>query len=55
MKTYCRDETDPLALSRVTEFVADYEIGEMEKRCSGKDGLIWVGYSIRFFYVGVNK
>ena len=30
-ETYCRDETDPIALSRVSDSVADYEIGEMAK------------------------
>ena len=40
MEAYCRDETDPIALSGVSDFVADYEIGEMENRCSGNGGLI---------------
>ena len=39
MATYCRGETDLIALSRVSEFLADYEIGEMENGCSGKQGL----------------
>ena len=30
-ETYCRDETDPIALSGVSGFVADSEIGEMAK------------------------
>ena len=30
-ETYCRDETDPIALSGVSDFVADYEIDEMAK------------------------
>jgi hypothetical protein len=38
-ETYCRDETHLIALSGVSDFVADYEIGEMENGCSGKDGL----------------
>ena len=38
-ETYCRDETDPMALSGVSHFVADYKIGEVENGCSGKDGL----------------
>jgi hypothetical protein len=29
--TYCRDETDPIALSGVSDLVADYEVGEMAK------------------------
>ena len=28
-ETYCRDEMDPMALSGVSDFVAEYEIGEM--------------------------
>ena len=38
-ETYCRNKTDPMALSGVSDFVADYEIGEVENGCSGKDGL----------------
>ena len=30
-ETYCRDETDPIALPRVSGSVADHEIGEMAK------------------------
>jgi hypothetical protein len=30
-ETYCRDETDPIAQSGVSDFVADYEIGEKAK------------------------
>ena len=37
--TYCRDETDPIALSAIFHFVADHDIGDMENGCSGTDGL----------------
>ena len=30
-ETYCRDETDPILLTGVSDSVADYEIGEMAK------------------------
>ena len=30
-RKYCRDETDPIAISGVSDSVADYEIGEMAK------------------------
>ena len=30
-QTYCRDETDPILLTGVSDSVADYEIGEMAK------------------------
>jgi hypothetical protein len=30
-ETYCRDETDPIVLSGVSDFVAEHEIGEMAK------------------------
>ena len=30
-ETYCRDETDPIALSGVSDFVAAYEVGEIAK------------------------
>jgi hypothetical protein len=30
-KTYCHDETDPMALCGVSDFVADYEIGKFAK------------------------
>ena len=29
METYCRHETDPIAVSRVTDFVAGYEMCQM--------------------------
>jgi hypothetical protein len=35
METYCRDEMDRIALCRVSDFVADYETGEVENGCSG--------------------
>ena len=31
METYCRDETDPILLTGVSDSVADHEIGEMAK------------------------
>lgn len=34
------DETDPIALSGVSDSVADCEIGEMENGCSRKDSLL---------------
>ena len=42
-ETSCRGETEPVALSRASDFVADYQNGEIAKMdygCSGKDGLI---------------
>ena len=30
-ETYCPDEMDPIALSRASDSVADYEIGEVAK------------------------
>ena len=33
------DETDPIALSGVSDFVADHEICGMQNGCSGKHGL----------------
>ena len=35
METYCRDETDSIVLSRVS----DFEIGEIESGYSGRDAL----------------
>ena len=35
--SYCRDETDPIVLCGVVDFVADYESGEMENGGCGKD------------------
>ena len=32
--------THPVALSRLSDLSADYEIGEKENGCSGMDGLI---------------
>ena len=53
-ETYCPDETDPIALSGISDFVADYEIGEMENGCSGKDGLSCILVNIRFFFDGAS-
>ena len=40
MKTCCPNERGLIALSAVSDFVADYEVCEMEKRSSGEDGLL---------------
>ena len=37
-ETYCRDASDPSTLSGCSDFVKDYEAGEMENCCSGNDG-----------------
>ena len=38
METYCRDKTDPIALKGGSDFVAEYEIGEIAKMKNGSCG-----------------
>ena len=49
METYCRNETDVIALSTVSDLVGNYDIGEIHA-CSGTDGLSLL---LDFVYLGL--